>query len=339
MSKSVRIRSAFCSAEIVSLGAMLGPVEFNLGGARVRPLALAPWAEDAPTELATIPPILRSLRGEWPCVPFGSDEPPPGLPSAWRDSANGKPDWHQDSHGFGANHEWHLVEQSEHTAVLAIDYPASHPIARLVRHVSCDLHEPRLQLGLTVEAREDVAMPIGLHPVFRLPAKAGSARLVLPQDTRCWSFPVEVEPGKTAAQPDQRDVGMERLLGRDGAPLDFQNLPLPGNSEDLLLLTKTGGQVTLENDAEGYAVTLHWDADALPSCVLWLSNRGRGFYPWSSRFTAVGIEPAAAPFDLGPSWAKGDNPLRQSGIPTSVQLRRTEPWIIGYSIGCKPRLL
>jgi hypothetical protein len=39
----VRIHSAFCSAEIIPLGAMLGPVEFDLGGKRVRPLAIAPW--------------------------------------------------------------------------------------------------------------------------------------------------------------------------------------------------------------------------------------------------------------------------------------------------------
>jgi hypothetical protein len=94
-------------------------------------------------------------------------------------------------------------------------------------------------------------MPIGLHPVFRLPANAGGARLVLPPQTRCWSFPVEVEPGKTAAQPDQRDVAPEHLLDRDGAPLNFRDLPLAEDSEDLLLLTKTGGQITLENHAEG----------------------------------------------------------------------------------------
>jgi hypothetical protein len=331
----VRIHSAFCSAEIIPLGAMLGPVEFDLGGKRVRPLAIAPWADDAPSALATIPPILRSLRGEWPCVPFGSDEPPPGLPDAWRDSAGKRPDWHQDSHGFGANHEWSLVEQSEHAAVLAIDYPSTHPIARLTRHVSCDLGAPRLRLRLIVEAREDVAMPIGLHPVFRLPANAGGARLVLPPQTRCWSFPVEVEPGKTAAQPDQRDVAPEHLLDRDGAPLNFRDLPLAEDSEDLLLLTKTGGQITLENHAEGYAAGLNWDAGALPSCSLWLSNRGRGFYPWNSRFTAIGIEPVAASFDLGPSWAEGDNPLHRAGVPTSVRLRRGQPWSIEYSIGCQ----
>ncbi len=36
-----------------------------------------------------------------------------------------------------------------------------------------------------------------------------------------------------------------------------------------------------------------------PSCLLWLSNRGRTAYPWNGRHLAIGIEPVCAPFDLG----------------------------------------
>ena len=55
---------------IQRLGAQLGPAVFVLpDGRQVSPLHVAPWADDPGAE--ALPGILRSLRGEWPCVPYG----------------------------------------------------------------------------------------------------------------------------------------------------------------------------------------------------------------------------------------------------------------------------
>ena len=57
---------------VESLGGMVGPTVFVLpDGRQIAPFQIAPWADEAGTE--DIPPILQRLRGEWPCVPFGSD--------------------------------------------------------------------------------------------------------------------------------------------------------------------------------------------------------------------------------------------------------------------------
>ena len=56
------------------LGAMLAPITFVLAdGRQVSPMHVAPWANAPGTE--TLPGILRKLRGEWPCVPFGYSVP------------------------------------------------------------------------------------------------------------------------------------------------------------------------------------------------------------------------------------------------------------------------
>ena len=55
--------------KVAALGGMLGPVWFTLpDGPVVQPFAVAPWADDPPEKLNVLPPILRRLRGEFPCA-------------------------------------------------------------------------------------------------------------------------------------------------------------------------------------------------------------------------------------------------------------------------------
>jgi galactose mutarotase-like enzyme len=335
--RTISIASPFCSGEVQSLGGMAGPFTFRIGGDRLaQPFAVAPWSGDPSEKLATLPPLLQRLRGEWPCVPFGAVEPPPDLPPDWQAIVPANPDWNEHSHGFSSNRHWQVAQAGPGAARLSIDYPENHPVERLSRSVTCRADAPALDMALSVTARRDGPMPIGLHPVFRLPETPGAARLRLGDGTRCWSFPVDVEPGRSAALPDQRNVLPAALLGHDDTHLDITRLPFPQSSEDLILLTGTGGMVTLENHAEGYAVALRWDAGALPSCLLWISNRGRQFYPWNGRFLAIGIEPVAAPFDLGMGWADADSPLRRAGISTAVNLKAGSIWSTAYTIECSP---
>ena len=64
------------------LGAMLAPLTFVLAdGRQVTPLQVAPWAGEPGAE--DLPGILRRLRGEWPCVPFGYSVPGEGWPADW----------------------------------------------------------------------------------------------------------------------------------------------------------------------------------------------------------------------------------------------------------------
>ena len=71
----------------------------------------------------------------------------------------------------------------------------------------------------------------------------------------------------------------------------------------------------------------------LPACLLWISNGGRLGYPWLGRVCALGIEPCAAPFDLGPAYAgEADTPLRRAGIRTAVTFSAGVTRRIRYSI-------
>src|ERR1700730_17014155 len=101
------IQSRLVRAEIQSLGGMLGPAWFSVGGTEVQPFAIAPWSDVAGPEYEKLPPVLRRLRGEWPCVPCGGAEPRSDLPPDWKPdmtSSGGYID--PELHGFSSNSHW-----------------------------------------------------------------------------------------------------------------------------------------------------------------------------------------------------------------------------------------
>lgn len=331
--RTVGIEGERVAAELQELGGMIAQARFRLrDGQLIEPLATAPWRhEEVPADL---PPILRGLAGEWPCVPFGGQSVPDGLPPDWA-PPDPRPAWDRDAHGHGANSPWSLDIEAPDRARLRIDYPSDHPVRALERTVACRPGEAALDLSLTIHPRADAVLPVGLHPVLRVPDAPGTARLRLAPGARAWTFPVDVEPGRSVLAPDQRDRAPDDLRDRHGRPIDLRRLPFAEPGEDLVLLTGTGGAVTVEDREAGHAVTVRWEAERLPSCLLWISNGGRTFPPWNGRFRALGIEPIAAPFDLGLRWAEGATLLGAAGVPVATRLRAGEAWATRYAIECE----
>jgi hypothetical protein len=61
---------------------------------------VAPWADDPPEQLVALPGLLRRLRGEWPCIPFGVPEARTDLPAEWLAGLS-EPDDGVDPHPHG----------------------------------------------------------------------------------------------------------------------------------------------------------------------------------------------------------------------------------------------
>jgi hypothetical protein len=315
-------------ASVQALGGMLGPVTFLLpDGRQVSPLHVAPWFDD-PTRKDQ-PPILQDLRGEWPCVPFGTDGPRT-LPEGW--SATGETfDGAGVPHGHSSNAKWVFTEISPDRLTLTCDYPETHPIRRLTRTIAADPHAPALDITLTVEARRPCRLPIGLHPTLRLPA-TGQARLDPPKFRQGCVFPLDVEPGHGLLQPGATFDGLEAVPSRDGGTLSVARLPLTENTEELVQLCGVTGGFRLHHP-DGWTVTLDWDTAHFPSLLLWVSNRGRAYAPWNSRHVALGVEPVSAAFDLGPAISNAPNPISAAGIATAQAFHPDQPFTTSYRIG------
>src|SRR5262245_32015616 len=96
---SWRIASPDVEAFLARDGGQLGPTTFNLPGRRLQPFHVAPWAGERD---ATDLPVLRVLRGDFLCMPFGGG------------ADNYRGERHQ-IHGETANRPW-SVESVRRTA-------------------------------------------------------------------------------------------------------------------------------------------------------------------------------------------------------------------------------
>lgn len=318
-------------ATVQSLGGMLGPVTFLLpDGRQVSPLHVAPWFDDADRDRH--PAILRELRGEWPCVPFGTDAAR-DLPAGW--SATGETFEGADvPHGHSSNADWTFTETAPDHLAMVCDYPETHPVRRLTRRIAAVPDAPALDIVLTVEVRRPCALPMGLHPTLRLPAH-GTARLDPPAFRQGMVFPLDVEAGRGLLAPGATFGSLGAVPDRKGGTRSLSALPLPDDTEELVQLCGVDGRFRLHHP-DGWSVTLGWDAAVFPSLLLWVSNRGRDYAPWNGRHVALGVEPVCAAFDLGAAISNAPNPVAALGVPTAVHLHPDHPLTTRYRIGVEP---
>ena len=324
-----RLDWAYGSAEVQALGGMLGPLHFRLDAERdLQVMHVAPWA--GTTGSLSLPGVLRRMRGEWPCVPFGRIDLPPDLPAGWATIPPGDI-W---SHGYGSNHRWRCEQASSEQVCLAIDYPGDSPIARIERHVRVVPHAPALDLELAIWPRASLRLPAGLHPTFRLPYPNGRVKLALGAHDGIYSYPSPSAGAVSRLLPDTRSERLEALAGVRG-PLDLSRLPLTEDGEELLQVRalRGGPQAApfslhyLDYDAH---VGMWWDTAQFPDLMLWLSNRGRPEFPWQGRHVALGAEPVNSVFDLSRvAHPPAGHPLADR---LGISLHAGQPWRTRYRI-------
>lgn len=320
---TLRLRWEGGEAGLQTLGAMIDGLRLRLPDGRwVEPLATAPWPDDP-----ALPGILRRLRGEWPCVPFGTEDRVP-LPPRWP-AASGRA---VPPHGFGSNQDWKVAREPGRL-IATLRYPEDGPIESLTRTLCPD--HAGVMLTLRVMPRTDCRIPIALHPVFRLPEATGGARLDIGPHDAVWSHPQSPPADPCPLAPDTVSPSLAQMRRADGGVIDLTALPLASPAECRVVVPGACGSARLCHLAEGWCATLGWNANDLPGLMLWVSNRGRTRPPWNGRHLALGAEPCRAAFDLGAQVSAAANPLAER-MPTTLALRAGEAWETHYRIGVEP---
>lgn len=325
-----RLEWDFGSAEVQALGGMLGPLHFRLDAERdLQVMHVAPWA--GTTESLALPGLLRRLRGEWPCVPFGRTDTPADLPPGWT-AFDADDLW---SHGYSANHRWTCTRATATSVCLAIDYPEHSPVSRIERCISVVPGAPALDIELTIHPRQSTVLPAGLHPTFRLPQPDGRVELMLGTHEGVFSYPSRCAGAASALLPDTRSDRLDAMAGIDG-PCDMSRLPLAGDVEELLQVRALAAADALPPFSLRYLdydmqVGMWWNTAHFPDLMLWLSNRGRPEFPWYSRHVALGAEPVNSIFDLGRvARPPATHPLADR---RGIELRAGQVWTTRYRIG------
>lgn len=320
------LRWARGEVTVQALGGMLAPITFRLaGGASVSPLQVAPWGDDHDERW---PGVLRRLRGEWPCLPFGASRAPQGLPEGW--AAHPADDgW---DHGYPANHDWHLIEQTDTVLTVGIHYPPDSAVDRLERTVRPEPDAAAVHVELRVFARRSCQVPLALHPTFAVPATGVHITRALAR--RIHTYPVPTEPGVSRLRPNASGASLDALPMADGGTGDFHRLPLPYATEELMQLEGCQAPIELHYLAERVRVRLDWDTQVLPDALLWISNGGRRHAPWSGRHYALGVEPMSGFFDLG----RVVTPDARHPLATQhgVTLDPARPLVVAYRLAAEP---
>jgi hypothetical protein len=311
--------------DITRTGGQLGPVKFRLGRQIVEPFSTAHWC-DKPAVKKLIP-LLRELRGDFFCAPFG-DGP------AWRGEEH-------PPHGEPANGEWE-VTSSDPGCLTATLQTQVRPgkITKVIeaRSSETNLYQTHVLEGFTG------GMCLGHHAMLDFtrngPGRISTSKLRLAQ-VLVAPFENPAQGGYTSLKQGAWFRRLDNVPMANGEKTDLTRYPAREGFEDLVMLH--------HKDADDFA----WAAVVFPdkkfvwfslknpahlaSTVLWHSNGGRHYAPWNGRHRGVlGVEDVTAYFHLGLAASLANNPWQEKGVATSLKLTRRRATRIPYIMGVAP---
>ena len=257
---------------------LLDGFEVTDNGHKIAPLHRAPWVGTAEVMPPGAAPHMARLGGDFFCAPFGGSEA--GSPL----------------HGWPANSAWSLVAQ-DHGGLQAVLHRTVSG-ATLVKHLSVQDNQPFVyQRHVFIGGNGRIA--VANHANLSLP-QGGIIRTSAKSHWETPSNPPESDPtrGRSALVYPARASDPRSFPGLTGT-VDLTRYPWNPRHEDFVIGIEAAGHdlgwtaVTRPNEKDLY-LSLR-DARRLPMTMLWHSNGGRDYAPWSGRhWGCLGVEEGAA---------------------------------------------
>lgn len=307
-------------------GGHLAPVTFQTPVGPIQPFAVAPWhGEKLP---AGLPGVLRPLRGDFFCAPFGGNAKP------WRGEQH-------PTHGETAEQRWRLSREGSSGLRLTAELKTKVRPGRVVKRIELRPGETNLYLSHELHGMSG-PMCLGHHATLKFPEQPGSGRIALSP----WRFgqvcPEEFElpaqGGYSSLKIGAPIQNLRRVPLANGGTTDLTRYPARAGFEDLVMLSarvgRTPAWTAVTFPAQRYVWFALKDPRKLASTVLWHSNGGRHMAPWSSRHRGVlGLEEVTSYFHFGLAESVAANPVSRQGIPTVVRLDPKHPLRVPYIMG------
>jgi hypothetical protein len=326
---SWRLASPRVEAYVTRTGGHLGPVTFDRRGAKIRPLSVAPWASERLDR--SQPPIIRVLRGDFFCMPFGGNATPYG---------NEK----HPVHGETANAKWKLqssVNRPGQGPMLHLSLQTRVRPGRVDKYVSLATDHDAVYQRHVVSGMSG-PMSFGHHAMVRFPDEPGAGVVSTSRFVYGQVFPEPMERpenrGYSILKPGAEFDTLGRVPTVTGETADLSRYPARRGYEDLVMLV-LDDQVAFAWTAvtfpkERYAWFALKDPRVLRSTIFWISNGGRHYPPWNGRHVNVmGLEEVTSYFHPGLAESVAENPIAKRGYPTHVRLDPRRPLVVNYIIG------
>jgi len=328
---SWRIASDTVEAFVAERGGQVGPVTFDRRGRHVQPYSVAPWAGERIDP--SVPTILQVLRGDFFCLPFGRNA------TAFRGESH-------PVHGETANARWHWESLETHDGRTRLHLSLTTKIrpGRLDKEISLWDGENTLYCRHVVSGMSG-PMSLGHHAMLRFPDRPGSGRVstsrlvyaqVLPRP-----FELPENRGYSCLQPGAVFESLEAVPTVTGTTADLTRYPARRGFDDLVMLVSDAdvpfAWTAVTFPAERFVWFALKDPRILRNTVLWISNGGRHYPPWSGRhINVMGLEEVTAYFHLGLADSARKNPISARGFPTCLRLNPRKPLVVPYLAGIAP---
>lgn len=311
--------------DITRNGGHLGPIKFLVSGRIVEPFSTAPWC-DSP-EARKLIPLLRVLRGDFFCAPFGHGP-------TWRGESH-------PPHGEPANGRWDVARSGPGrlTATLATRVRRGR-ITKIVeaRDGETNLYQTHLLEGFRG------SMCLGHHAMLDFtrngPGRISTSKLRLAQVLPA-PFENPIMGGYSSLKEGAWFRRLERVPLATGGMTDLTRFPAREGFEDLVMVhhkdTDNFAWATVVFPDKNFVWFALKNPAHFASTVLWHSNGGRHYAPWNGRHRGVlGIEDVTAYFDLGLGASLADNPWKKRGIATALALGGRKVVRLPYIMGVAP---
>lgn len=324
--QSWRIASDRIEAFVTCRGGHLAPVTFQTEAGPVQPFAVAPWHGDKLP--AAMPAVLRPLRGDFFCAPFGGNAKP------WRGEQH-------PVHGETAGGAWKLLAHESDRMTLTAELRTKIRPGRVVKRLSLRQGETNLYLTHTLQGMSG-PMCLGHHATLQFPAAPGSGRIALSPWRFAQTCPEQFEDpaqgGYNSLKVGANFRDLRRVPLANGKMTDLSQYPARAGFEDLVMLSSRADAklawTAVTFPAQRYVWFALKNPQLLASTVLWHSNGGRHMAPWNGRHRGVlGLEDVTSYFHFGLAESVAANPVSRRGIPTVRRLDPHRPLVVPYIMG------
>ncbi len=295
-------------------------LRFEQGARVIEPLHTAPWLDEGDDSLPPdLIPIERKLAGDFFCAPFGANDMAPAP-----------------AHGWSANCPWDVTEGRADTLRLTLRRQVFG--AQIAKTLLIAADAPLLYQTHEISGGEG-GLTVAHHPMVHL---AGLGRFSCSPKRAILTSDTVLEPGRNCLQPGARATRLGAVPGAGGGTLDLTHLPIGEAHEDFVTLVEAAGNLlgwsAILRQAEDDVVFFLKAPHVLPITMLWYSNGGRDYAPWSGRHLGVlGVEDGCTAGAAGHAAALGPNAVSDEGVPTALHLSNDRTHRIAHVIGAIPR--
>ena len=306
----------------------LGPVSFKLGSRWVSPFHVAPWHSEKVSP--ETPMLLRRLRGDFFCAPFGGNE------KVYRGEQH-------PAHGETAHSRWQSPKLIQANGVTHLEASLKTRVRPGIVRKQIELRnkETIIYQRHIMEGYSGLMSP-GHHANLYFPDGEGTGRISISKFIRGQVLPMEFEKASLGGYSILKQGALFKDLHKvprmDGGLADLSTYPARSGYEDLIMLS-TDPKLKLGWTAavflkEKYVWFALKDPRVLASTVFWMSNGGRHYVPWNGRHrNVIGLEEVTSYFHCGLAESVAPNPVSKAGIPTALRLDPKKPLVINYIMG------